>query len=606
MTLNEKILFKAFKILPKTDRKRLYRVVAAQIVVGLLDLIGVIGIGLLGTLAITGISSTNAPSGVQTALATMKLDGLNFQTQVAIIAIGIGILLIGRTVLSVILNRRILRFLSVKSAEISEEIYSRLLNSNLELIQAKPVSEYLHILSAGVSKVSIGIIGTATTVFSDGLLLLALGIGLFIINPVTALVVSATFLAVGYLLYFLMHTRALKLGEANSQIGLEVDALLMSSMFNFREISAKGQRSNFLEKFSELTRLKAITNWEIAFMPSIGKYVIEGSIVIGTLFISGFQFLMQDAVDAIGTLTIFLAAGTRIAPAVLRIQQGLIQIKESYGSAKPTLALINELENYLSLNETKSRFTKYHSNFQAHVVVDSVNFKYIDDEHFEIKEISFEIHPGEFMAVVGSSGSGKTTLVDLVLGLLSPKSGSILISGLEPRKACSKWPGAIAYISQNSVISKSNLGEEVILGYEREDVEVSEILNALSQAQLNDLVRETDSVFQHSIGVGGNGLSGGQRQRVNIARGLISKPRLIILDEATSALDGRTEVSISEEILKLKGSVTLLVIAHRLTTIKNADRIIYIQKGKIIDIDTFNNLKSKHNDFLEQAQIMGL
>jgi ATP-binding cassette subfamily C protein len=606
MPLKKHILIQAFKILPTSDRKRLYRVVAAQLIVGLLDLIGVIGIGLLGTLAVTGISSTAAPTSVQNALITLKLDGFNFQTQVAIIAIVIGFLLIGRTVLSVILNRRILRFLSMKSAEISEEIYSRLINSNLEFIQNRPVSEYLHILSAGVSKVSIGIVGTATIVFSDGLLLFALGIGLFIINPTTALIVSVTFIAVGYLLYFFMHTRALRLGESNSQIGLEVDALLMSSLLNFREISAKGQRSNFSEKFSDLTRKKAITNWEIAFMPSIGKYVIEGSIVVGTLLISGFQFLMQDAVDAIGTLTIFLAAGTRIAPAVLRIQQGLIQIKESYGSAKPTLALIAELEDRNSLTETKSRFTTLHSTFEAHVIVDSVNFKYGDDEYFEIKDVSFEILPGEFMAVVGSSGSGKTTMVDLVLGLLTPKSGSVKISGIEPRKACSNWPGAIAYISQNSVISKSILGEEVILGYERVDVTESEILNALSQAQLDGLLRESESVFQHSIGVGGNSLSGGQQQRVNIARGLISSPKFIVLDEATSALDGRTEASISEEILKLKGNVTLLVIAHRLTTIKHADRIVYIRDGQITDIDTFENLKSKHIDFLQQAQIMGL
>ena len=184
MPLNKRILIQAFKILPRGDRRRLYRVVAAQLIVGLLDLIGVIGIGLLGTLAVTGISSTTAPTSVQNALITLKLDGFSFQTQVAIIAIIIGILLIGRTVLSVILNRRILRFLSMKSAEISEEIYSRLINSNLELIQGRPVSEYLHILSAGVSKVSIGIIGTATIVFSDGLLLFALGLGLFIINPI--------------------------------------------------------------------------------------------------------------------------------------------------------------------------------------------------------------------------------------------------------------------------------------------------------------------------------------------------------------------------------------------------------------------------------------
>ena len=607
MKFNNGILIQSLNLLEKRDKKRLYRVIGAQIVVGLMDLLGVVGIGLLGTLAITGISSANPTSGVQSTLNILKIADFSFQTQVAILALVIGILLIGRTLLSVILNRRILRFLSVKSAEISQSLYSRLLNCDLQFVESRPIAEYVHILSSGVAKVAVGIVGTAATVFSDSLLLLALGVGLFIINPATALIVAITFFAVGYLLYYLMHTRALLLGEANSRIGLEIDQMITESVLSFKEISAKGQRSHYVNIFGKATNQKAETNWEIAFLPSIGKYVIEGSIVVGTLLIAGFQFLMQDAVNAIGTLTIFLAAGTRIAPAVLRIQQGLIQIKESFGSAKPTLALVSELNHKELLQESNSSFTRNHDGFISNVTIDSVSFCHTGSEGFQLQEIKFEIKSGEFVAVVGSSGSGKTTLIDLILGLIKPDAGSVTISGESPRQACIKWPGAIAYISQNSPIHRSTVGEEVILGYDSDSVPKDSVLNALTKAQLKDLTLSSESLLSYFIGVRGNNLSGGQRQRLAIARGLVSNPKFVVFDEATSALDGLTEASIADEIANLRSEgVTLLVVAHRLTTIKNADKIVYLREGCLIDIDTFENLKLKHIDFLQQAEIMGL
>jgi len=606
MKLANGILVQSFRLLPRRDRIRIFRVVLAQILVGIFDLVGVIGIGLLGTLTVTGISSTNPPLAAQSALRTLKLDGYNFQNQVAILASAIGVLLLARTLLSVILSRRILRFLSVKAAEISQGLFSRLINSNLVVIQSRSVAEYVHVLSSGVSKVAIGIVGTATTVISDVLLLAALGIGLFVINPTTAIIVSLTFFGVGYLLYFLMHTRALMLGENNSRLGLQIDELVTQSLDGFKEISAKGQRPYFADKFSSLSFERAKTSWEIAFMPNVGKYVIEGSIVIGTLLIAGFQFLMQDAINAIATLTIFLAAGTRIAPAVLRIQQGLIQIKESFGSAKPTLELVRDLESESELVEVNSTFDASHNGFNPSIRVDSLTYQHKGESRFKLQEVSFEVKPGEFVAVVGASGSGKTTLIDLILGLLIPDSGSIRISGLDPRHACSKWPGAIAYIPQSAAISKSSLGQEILLGYDSEDVPLELISNALEISQLMDLAPDMASLISLPIGIRGSRISGGQRQRLSIAKGLVSSPKILIFDEATSALDGMTEAAISEEIKQLRGKVTLLVIAHRLTTILDANKIIYLQDGEVIDIDNFENLKRKHVNFLQQAEILGL
>lgn len=599
-------IFRSLNILDQSDKKRVIRVVYAQVLVGLLDLFGVLTLGLLGSLAISGISSKENNASTLRALEILSIEKLDFQTQIVIISTLVSLVLTGRTVLSVILNRKILKFLSYKSSEISEDLFSKLINSELNVLSSRSAPLLIHILSSGVSKVAIGIIGTSTTVLADLILLSALGFGLFLVNPITAIFVFVTFLVIALVLYHLMHTRALNLGAKNTGLGIELDQIVYESLNNFREISSKGRRSFYLNKFSGISSSRAETNWEIAFMPSIGKYVIEGALVFGTLAIAALQFWLEDAISAVSTLTIFLAAGTRIAPAVLRVQQGLIQIKESFGSAEPTLKLIAECKELPKLDEDLLPFTLNHEDFLPKINMMGVNFHFRENTEFQLNDINLEIQPGEFIAIVGSSGSGKTTLVDLMLGLIEPDFGRTEISGMPPRSAAVKWPGAISYIPQNAEISSSNLEEELTQGYESSEVPLERILDSLAKSGLTNVFKDVDFNIPKSIGIGGKSLSGGQRQRLSIAKGLVTDPKLVILDEATSALDGLTEESVSKEISKLRGSITLVVIAHRLSTIRNADRIIYLNDGRIVDIDSFEALKVKYHDFLLQAQIMGL
>jgi len=216
------------------------------------------------------------------------------------------------------------------------------------------------------------------------------------------------------------------------------------------------------------------------------------------------------------------------------------------------------------------------------------------------------IHPGSTVAIVGPSGSGKTTLVDLILGILSPQSGTVLLSGLSPQSAISKWPDAVAYVPQMPIMKEGSIRQNIAFGFSSEEVNSEKVQSALEASQLFEFVEQLPNKDYSLIGERGIGLSGGQLQRLGIARALYLSPKLIVLDEATSALDGITEKEISNAISRLKEDATLIIIAHRLSTIVNADDVIYIQKGEILASGTFEQVRQAVPNFDKQAKLMGL
>jgi ABC-type branched-subunit amino acid transport system ATPase component len=341
-------------------------------------------------------------------------------------------------------------------------------------------------------------------------------------------------------------------------------------------------------------------------MPYVSKYVIETSVVLGALLISGFQFLTQDATHAVATLSVFLAAGSRIAPAILRVQQGAISIRGSLGSAEPTLELISSLRNVEVSLEPSHEAILTHHDFNPVVKLTNVSLKYPNQENSAIEDINLSIAAGSTIAVVGSSGAGKTTLIDVLLGVLSPSAGEITISGLNPMDAILKWPGAISYVPQDVEIVNGTIRENIALGFPPDLASDEIILRALRLSNLEDFITHLPDGIDTQVGERGTKISGGQRQRLGIARALFTNPKLLVLDEATSALDGETEANVSNEIMNLHGDVTVIFIAHRLSTVRNADIVIYMDKGRIVSTGTFLEVRNQVPDFDRQAKLMGL
>ena len=374
----------------------------------------------------------------------------------------------------------------------------------------------------------------------------------------------------------------------------------------YRELLVRNRRNYYAQEIGKVRVSLAKVTAESTFMLLINKFVIEIAIVVSAALISMIQFALQDASNAVASLTIFLASGSRIAPSILRVQQGAIQIKASLGQSLPTLNLIDEigLSDNFELKEEEIDFI--HEGFAPSLELENVSFRYPNSKIDTLKNISLTIESGSFVAFVGPSGGGKSTLIDLMLGVLHPDSGEVLISGLRPLDAISRWPGAISNVPQDVTIIKGTIRENIGAGFPCAAHSEGRMRETLLVSRLNEFVMQLPLGLDTQVGERGEQISGGQRQRLGIARAMFTNPKLLVLDEATSALDGMTEAEISNELLKLNDSVTLVMAAHRLSTVKQADLVVYLANGEVQAVGTFEQVRNQVTDFDKQAGLMGL
>jgi ABC-type multidrug transport system fused ATPase/permease subunit len=597
---------RSLRILPPGDRKKLIFVALLQIFLGFLDLVAIALIGVVGALASTGIRSREPGTRVAEVLQALNLENLTFQSQVAVLGALAGALLLGKTIFSVVFSRKALFFLSRRGALISSELTGRLLSQPLLRIQERTTQESAFALTTGVQSITLGVLATIVNLIADLSLLIVLTFGLLVIDYVTALFVIVFFGAVSWFLLKMTSSRATKLGKMNAKLSIKSNEKIVEVLSSYRELVVRNRRDFYTREIRSVRFELADSAAELQFMPSISKYLIESTVVLAALMISSIQFLLQDATQAISTLIVFMAAGTRIAPAVMRTQQGIIQIKGSIGAAQPTLDLIDGLGSTDVTSKVGDEVDVIHEGFSSSLVLDCVSFRYPTKAKLAIDQVSLNVPEGTFVAIVGGSGAGKTTLVDLMLGVLQPDSGSVSISEKSPSETVMIWPGAIAYVPQDIVVASGSIRENVGLGYPSNSITDEMVWAALDAAKLREYVLSLPQGLDTEVGERGAQISGGQRQRLGIARALLTRPKLLVLDEATSALDGQIEADIALEVQKLKGAATVITIAHRLSTIRNADIVIYMQDGKIVAQGTFDEVRAAVPDFNKQAKLMGL
>jgi ABC-type multidrug transport system fused ATPase/permease subunit len=596
----------AIGILSKSDRRKLGIVTVIQVFLGILDLFGVLAIGLLGTLSITGIQSREPGNRVNTVLSFLGLGNSTFQTQAIAIGGAAVLLLVGRTIFSIMFTRRILYFMSRRGASISANLISRFLSQPFLVIQRWSSQEALYAVTRGVEIIALQILALSVVMIADVSLLVILVIGLFIVDPVTSIGTVMIFGIIALLLYKLMHERAGRIGSLNAEIVIRSNEKIIEVFSSYRESVVRNRRDYYAREIAKTRYELSDLSAEINFMPFISKYVIETTVIVGAVLIGAIQFVMKDASQAVATLAIFVAAGTRIAPAVLRIQQGSVMIKSSLGVAKPTLDLVAFLGQAPIKVNLDDQVKTEHVGFEPELDVLDVSITYPEKAEKALSNISVKAPPGTVIAIVGPSGAGKTSLVDVLLGVLEPDSGAVHISGITPLEAITKWPGAIAYVPQDILVANGSIRENVALGYPLEAATDELVNDAIRIASLTEFVTGLPEGLDTNLGERGAKISGGQRQRIGIARALFTKPKLLVLDEATSALDGGTEESISADIQKLKGSTTVVLIAHRLSTVRDADLVLYMDKGEIVARGTFGEVRNAVPDFDRQAKLMGL
>ena len=597
---------KSLRILDRKDRKKLVFISVIQVFLGVLDLFGVLAIGLLGTLSVTSVQSRDPNSRIFRVLEMLGLSSFSIQVQASIIGLAAAMLLVGRTIISFFITRRILYFMSRRGAKISANLISRLLAQPMLVVQRWSSQESLFAVTSGVQIITLQIVGQSVMLVADIALLLILVLGLFAVDPITSLGTIFIFGVVALVLYKSMHDRANRIGSLNSKLTIKSNEKIIEVLSSYRESVVRNRRDYYARSIAE-TRLEiANANAEIGFMPYISKYVLEVTVILGAVLIAALQFALKDAAQAVAMLAIFVATGTRIGPAVLRIQQGVVMMKNSFGMAKPTLDLIDFLGDKPMVEHFDDVVHTEHLGFKASVELGNVLITYPGKSEPALNGVSISAESGSIIAIVGPSGAGKTTLVDVLLGVIEPDQGFVRISNVAPLEAISKWPGAIAYVPQDVMVINGSIRENIALGYPTEAASNNLINDAIQIASLGQFVENLSEGLDSNLGERGGKISGGQRQRIGIARAVLTKPKLLVLDEATSSLDGDTEENISSSIQKLRGLTTVVMIAHRLSTVRDADLVLYMDKGEIVARGTFEEVRNAVPDFDRQAKLMGL
>jgi ABC-type multidrug transport system fused ATPase/permease subunit len=597
---------KVLLLLDKKDRFRLFLVLIVNTFLAFLDLLGVALIGVASAILIRGLQGLEAGNQVSRFLDLVNLSSLPQRNLLIILGSSAVFFFVIKTLLSVYFLRRILRYMSVRNAQISGKLVSKMLNRPVEEIFKNSIQHQIYNVTGGVEKLVGGVVTNLVIIASDFALLLVIILGLLAVDPLTSLGTFIVFVGIAWLLYLLLHKRVVYLNQKSTYTSIYFSQKISEGINSFRDLFIRGGREYYVNEVKKSKMQLAAYDAEIKFLPNISKYIIEISIIFGVAIVAGVQFYLFDSNRAIAVISIFLAASTRLGPAIIRLQQNLISVKSSLAGAKPTFELIDELRTVKELGIAETKISTVHQDFSAKVQLKNLKFSYTAAPTEVIQNISLEIQPGKFVAFVGPSGGGKSTLIDLILGLLAPSSGSILISDLSPAGAIKRWPGSIGYVPQDVFIENSTVKENICLGFDPKTVADQLVWEALKLADLSEFVQGLDGQLSYRISDAGKNLSGGQRQRLGIARALLTKPKIVIFDEATSALDAETENRVSESILKLTGDCTVIFIAHRLSVVRSADIIYYIDKGKIVNQGTFEELRKLNADFNNQANFMGI
>jgi ABC-type multidrug transport system fused ATPase/permease subunit len=606
----------SLSLLTRRDRRRFVLASLVSMSLGLLDLVGIALFGVVGAIAVSGIDPSSLPEPIAKALDALGLGDLTASQLMGLVSAVAVVLLLVKTGLSAWLTRRMFHFLANRQADVSARLARTILSRQLLDVQRWSTSEVLYALTGGVGAAITSLLGSGLIIVTELCLFAIIAIGLLLVDPLLTVIAGAYFALLVYVLQILLGRLSARNATIQAERGMSTMTTVSEALTTYRETTVLNRREFYVDRFDRQVRETATAGAANAYYAEIPKYVLESALVIGGFALALIQFVTNDLTTAAATVGLFLAAGFRIVPALLRLQGATIAIRSASAAARKTF----ELSLWFGLQDgvgqrpadraqaaaIKARIAAGHGDFEAKVVMDSVSVTYPSAGRPAVADASITLEPGRSLALVGSTGAGKSTLADLILGVLTPDAGTVSISGVTPRQAVERWPGAIAYVPQVVGLTDGTVRQNVALGLPEAATDDDLVWDALERAHLATFLRATREGLDTVIGERGVRLSGGQRQRLGIARALYTRPRLLVLDEATSALDAETEQAITATLTALEGDVTTITIAHRLATIRFADQVLFMRAGVIEARGTFDEVRASTPDFDRQAQLLGL
>lgn len=612
-TWNSKSLGRLFLrcFLLLTPRDRGFYLLAGMIQSSLiiLDLLGLALIGVIVAIASSSVQGKKLPEIIENLIASLNAENLSPQLTAALFGLTASTLLVLKSILSYYLGLKTFAFLARREATISEVLAKRIFATQITDLQKYSTPEYQHALTLGSSSVMGGVLGQSLTMATELMLQLVMLITLFFFSPLLTLLCLIFFLGIFLILNGIQGKKAQKWGTAMTRADVLSTSLIADAIGSYREILVSGRRHFFVAGIKNARREAANFQVKKNMLTHFSKYIFEVSVIFAGLGISAFAFLTKTAVEAASLVAIFLTAAYRIAPSVLKLQQGILQLRGAAGATE----LFFEIDSHLLTSTKTNSYDKisvvrvlHTGTIKDAVMVDNVNFTYQGRSEPALNHINLRLEANRSLAIVGPSGAGKTTLVDVILGVITPDEGEIKIFGQTPESIYQHKSLSMGYVPQNVFLTTGSILENISLGIERDNIDLDLAWEVLKGVHLDDFVLSLEDNIYSNVGERGSRLSGGQRQRLGIARALYQNPSLLVLDEATSSLDAESEYEISRTIQSIKHKVTIIVIAHRLSTVIDSDVVVYMKEGRIIAQGTFDSLRDSVPDFDKQANLMGI
>lgn len=422
-----------------------------------------------------------------------------------------------------------------------------------------------------------------------------------IMTPIVFLLV-----AIGYGgIFLLIRKKLVFLGNVRLQANQERYRIANEALGGVKEIMLMGHGHHYVKKYSSSSKRLADTLILSGAISQIPQYIMQtlafGGIIVLTLVLLSPEALTSGSMlgDVLPILGIFAFAGQRMFPELSKLYVGITQLQ--YGGAAVDAVQGVSRENEKTNGQIRSKSKAL--GLRCELLVDAITYNYPGTEKSGISNATFSVKAGEWIGIVGTTGSGKTTLADLMLGLLTPTDGAIFVDGVKIGISNRQdWQQSVAYVPQDIFLTDSDIASNIAFGVPPDKIDFDQVRSAAKKAQLESFIDgQLADGFRTIVGERGVRLSGGQRQRIGIARALYHDADLILFDEATSALDNATEHEVIEAIEALPGDKTVIMIAHRLSTVKRCDRLVMLDAGKVIGYDNWQGLWESSKEFKKIA-----
>lgn len=587
-------LSRTLRFLSAKERFRFFLLVTLRAMTGLLDLLGVVSLGFLATL-LPNIASPSSPKIASPSIAGFSLVFVDVW-QILVALAGILLLFIVKAAISFSLTGAIATLVARIEARASVRVASKILGGSLEDARSHSREELFFASFAGTAAAFSAQLNALATLISEGFLFVCLTATFLVVDAVSTILVALYFALIAFTIQIAVGKRLQKAATSVRELHLAQDQVLNDLFGSFRELSVAGRRTQYFDNISRLRSAAAADVSKQIRLGTVPRHLVETAVIMGVLALIAVKISTGGLADSTLMLGVFLTGSMRLMAAMLPLQAALISLKQSLPAAQKALALLEDNVVFLEENHKESPSSRSQPRALVGLVFDQVTFKYRGADAAALSRVSFDIQGGQQVAIIGRSGSGKSTIADLICGVLAPTLGKIVIGD---------GPGSprVAYVPQRPSAISGSIVDNITLAAPLAELDKDRLDRAVKAASLQDFIKHLPNGLETDMGKHMDGLSGGQLQRLGIARALYQDPDVLVLDEATSSLDSNSEYEVGQTLEALKGSITVVVIAHKLVTVQHSDKVIFLDSGTVKDEGTFSEIVQRNAEVAEAVRL---